>query len=90
MYIYGTGVISRFITIILKQHGIRYDSYVVSDGHGKKDEDVKYLSEITDDNKDTVFILALASVYHAEVIKLLEKKEYTNYFVPAVITGMYR
>ena len=90
IYIYGTGIISRFVTEILKKYNINYNSYVVSDGQWKKDKSIIYLSELNNDNQDTIFILALSQIYHNEVIKNLGNKGYTHYFAPNIITDMYR
>lgn len=90
IYLYGAGVINKFFLNVLNKNGIKYDLCVISDGNGKKNEEVKYLSEIKDENNDIVFILTLASVYHDAVISNLQKRGYTNYLKIDIITDMYR
>lgn len=90
VYIYGTGVVSRFIVQILQKYKIRFDSFVISDGQKKKNEEVKYLSEIKDENIHTVFILALAAVFHDEIRNNLRKRGYTNLLAVDSISDMYR
>ena len=90
IYIYGTGVISKFLVELFKKYNIKYNSLVVSDGQIKENSYVKYLSEISDEDKDTSYILALASVYNKEIIHNLQNRGYTNYLIIGSISDMYR
>lgn len=90
-YIYGTGVISRFIRGLMDKYDIRYDLCVISDGQGRKNTEERYISEIDDENANTFFILALASTYHEDVIKILNKKGYTHILaIDIICDNMYR
>lgn len=91
VYIYGTGVISRFIRGVMDKYDIRYDLCVISDGQGRKNTEERYISEIDDENANTFFILALASTYHEDVIKILNKKGYTHILaIDIICDNMYR
>ena len=90
VYLYGTGVISKFLCGIMENFDIGYDGCVISDGQGKKSNEVKYLSEISCENNESIFILSLASVYHNDVINNLQERGYTNYLVIDIISDMYR
>lgn len=90
VYLYGTGVVSKFLRGIMENFDIKYEGCVISVGQGKKSNEVKYLSEINCENNEALFILALASVYHSDVINGLKEKGYTNYLVIDIISDMYR
>lgn len=77
VFLYGTGIVSGFVTEIMKSIGFEEFNYVVSDNQVKRNEfcgkHVYYLSEI---NRDSHIILTLNEVLQNEIETELNKKQY--------------
>lgn len=77
VFLYGTGIVSGFITEIMNKFGFGEFDYVVSDNQVKKNifcgKHVYYLREIS---RDSHIILALNEVVQNEIGIELKKKQY--------------
>ena len=78
-YIYGTGVVSYFVTQIIIKHGFGFDGYVVSDGERKRKEfynhPVYYLNEICH-NKH--ILIAVGEKNRVKIYKNIKKRGCDN------------
>lgn len=83
IYIYGDGYVAHQISDWLKREHLRYESYVISDGREKKEEEEKviYLSEISADKEQIGIIVALSGYYQREVVPNLREKGYSNLYI---------
>lgn len=83
IYIYGTGMVSRFVTILLCQSKIPYYKYIVSDGQIKSDvymgHSVICISQLKNIDKSIGVIVAVIPKYQNEVILNLHQQGITEF-----------
>lgn len=83
VYVYGTGMISKYVNILLKQTRWNCTAYVVSDGQRKpvtyNNTPALYLSQVEVDNDKNVFYLAVSKKHLHEIQHLLRTMGHKNY-----------
>lgn len=81
-YIYGTGTVSKWLSQVCEQAGLKVSAYLVSDNQPRKSEfmghEVRYLSDIPAGRENNAFIVAMADPAQSKVAAMLRQRGEKN------------
>ena len=85
VYIYGAGYIAKFVASLAKRINLQVRAFVVSSNQHNKQQylglPVVFIDDISTNNDNNAFVLALDEGYHPSVISILSNFGHKNIFM---------